>query len=72
MMPLGCEGDCQMSRTEVVRTSGNRMPTGGPGTAGKQKTSYIYIFKKKNKKKHNMTALSFSAPFFFYVISQEK
>lgn len=34
-MPLGCEGDCQISRTEVVRTSGNRMPTGGPGTSSR-------------------------------------
>ena len=33
-MPLGWDGDCQMRRTDVVRTSGNRMPTGGPGTVG--------------------------------------
>lgn len=33
MIPLGCAGDCQMSRTELVRTSGNRIPTGGPGTS---------------------------------------
>lgn len=34
MMPLGVAGGCQISRTEVVLTSGNRMPTGGPGTGG--------------------------------------
>lgn len=34
MMPLGAAGGCQTSRTDVVRTSGNRMPTGGPGTGG--------------------------------------
>lgn len=33
MMPLGWAGGCQMSRTEVVLTSGKRIPTGGPGTA---------------------------------------
>lgn len=32
MIPLGCAGGCQMSLTDVVLTSGNRMPTGGPGT----------------------------------------
>lgn len=32
MMPLGCAGGCQMSLTEVVLTSGKRIPTGGPGT----------------------------------------
>lgn len=34
MMPLGAAGGCQISRTDVVLTSGNRMPTGGPGTGG--------------------------------------
>lgn len=34
MMPLGAVGGCQISRTDVVLTSGNRMPTGGPGTEG--------------------------------------
>lgn len=32
IMPLGCAGGCQISLTEVVLTSGKRMPTGGPGT----------------------------------------
>lgn len=41
IMPLGCEGDCQISRTEVVRTSGNRIPTGGPGTAGKRHNTEV-------------------------------
>lgn len=34
MMPLGAAGGCQISRTDVVLTSGNRMPMGGPGTGG--------------------------------------
>lgn len=34
MMPLGAAGGCQISRTDVVLTSGNRMPIGGPGTGG--------------------------------------
>lgn len=33
IMPLGWAGGCQMSRTELVLTSGKRIPTGGPGTA---------------------------------------
>lgn len=32
IIPLGWAGDCQISLTEVVRTSGNKIPTGGPGT----------------------------------------
>lgn len=32
IIPLGCAGGCQISLTEVVLTSGNKMPTGGPGT----------------------------------------
>lgn len=31
-MPLGWAGGCQISLTDVVLTSGKRMPTGGPGT----------------------------------------
>lgn len=45
MMPLGWAGLCQMSRTELVRTSGNRMPTGGPGT-GWGAGSYFLIYCK--------------------------
>lgn len=41
-MPLGWAGDCQIRRTEVVRTSGNRIPTGGPGTAAKQPTDFFF------------------------------
>lgn len=43
-MPLGCEGDCQISRTDVVRTSGNRIPTGGPGTEAKQQTRLVATY----------------------------
>lgn len=32
IIPLGCAGGCQISLTELVLTSGNKMPTGGPGT----------------------------------------
>jgi hypothetical protein len=34
MIPFGVAGGCQISLTDVVLTSGNRMPMGGPGTAG--------------------------------------
>lgn len=37
MMPLGAAGGCQISRTDVVLTSGKRMPMGGPGTGGAKK-----------------------------------
>lgn len=33
MMPLGSPGGCQTTLTDVSRTSGNNMRTGGPGTA---------------------------------------
>lgn len=49
MMPLGCAGDCQIKRTEVVLTSGKRIPTGGPGTAGKtadKKKSITFQFNR--------------------------
>lgn len=39
MTPLGAVGGCQMSRTEVVLTSGNSIPTGGPGT-GMRETGF--------------------------------
>ena len=43
MMPLGWAGGCQMSLTEEVLTSGNRMPTGGPGTMGDRYVRQQYI-----------------------------
>lgn len=42
-MPLGWAGGCQMSRTEVVLTSGKRIPTGGPGTASNNSLSYSKV-----------------------------
>ena len=39
MIPFGCAGGCQVRHTEEVRTSGNRIPTGGPGTKGHEQRS---------------------------------
>lgn len=43
-MPFGWAGDCQIRRTDVVRTSGNRIPTGGPGTVSRR------LFFRRNRK----------------------
>lgn len=49
-MPLGCAGGCQMSLTDVVLTSGKRMPTGGPGTVTHKMTNQVRVLHVTLKK----------------------